>query len=84
MNSMKAPKILPWIAKRAGINEAVALKLWRRAAGEAALIVGNCDSSDFYRFSVLPLFHHFVKKSRQTMIVPYNKKKRIIGKLNVK
>jgi hypothetical protein len=27
-------------------------KLWRRASGEAALIVGNHDSSDFFRFSV--------------------------------
>lgn len=52
MNSMNAPKILPWIAKRAGISKAVALKLWRRAAGEAALIVGNHDSSDFFRLSV--------------------------------
>ncbi len=52
MNSMNAPKILPWIARRAGINDAVALKLWRRAAGEAALIVGNHDSSDFFRLSV--------------------------------
>ena len=49
---MKAPKMLPWIAKRAGIGEALALKLWRRAAGEAALIVGNHDSSEFFRLSV--------------------------------
>ncbi len=49
---MKAPKILPWIAKRAGIGEELALKLWRRAAGEAELIVGNSDSSDFFRLSV--------------------------------
>ncbi|MCK6405319.1 MAG: hypothetical protein L6Q60_04790 [Rhodocyclaceae bacterium] len=49
---MRAPKILPWIAKRAGIGEALALKLWRRAVGEAELIVGNRDSSDFYRLSV--------------------------------
>ena len=46
---MRAPKILPWIAKRAGIDEALALRLWRRAAGEAELIIGNHDSSDFYR-----------------------------------
>ena len=52
MNSMNAPKILPWIAKRAGIDEALALRLWRRAAGEAELIIGNHDSSDFYRLSV--------------------------------
>lgn len=49
---MKAPKILPWIAKRAGIKEAVALKIWRRAAGEAAQVVGNHNSSDFYGLAV--------------------------------
>ncbi|MBK8524233.1 MAG: hypothetical protein IPL58_08945 [Betaproteobacteria bacterium] len=49
---MKAPKLLPWIAKRAGVHEAVALKLWRRATGEAAMIVGNHDSSDFFRLSI--------------------------------
>jgi len=52
MNNMNAPKILPWIAKRAGIGEALALKLWRRAVGEATLVVGNHDSSDFFRTSV--------------------------------
>lgn len=49
---MRAPKILPWIAKRAGIGEALALKLWRRAAGEAALIVGDNQSSDFNRLAI--------------------------------
>ena len=35
MNSMSAPKILPWIAKKASISEELALKLWRRAVSEA-------------------------------------------------
>lgn len=49
---MKAPKILPWIAHKAGISEELALKLWRRAAGEAAEMTGCCDSSDYYRLAV--------------------------------
>ena len=49
---MRAPKILPWIAKRAGVDERLALKLWRRAAGEAELIIGNHDSSQFHHLSV--------------------------------
>lgn len=49
---MKAPKILPWIARRTGISEDLALKLWRRAAGEAEELVGCCDSSDYYRLAV--------------------------------
>jgi len=49
---MKAPKILPWIAHKAGIGEALALKLWRRAAGEAEELTGCCNSSEYYRLAV--------------------------------
>ena len=49
---MKAPKILPWIAHKAGIGEELALKLWRRAAGEAEELTGCCNSSDYYRLAV--------------------------------
>ncbi|WP_300451976.1 hypothetical protein [Accumulibacter sp.] len=49
---MKAPKILPWIAHKTGISEELALKLWRRAAGEAEVMTGCCDSSDYYRVAV--------------------------------
>lgn len=49
---MKAPKILPWVAHKTGISEELALKLWRRAAGEAEGMTGCRDSSDYYRLSV--------------------------------
>jgi hypothetical protein len=49
---MKAPKILPWIAHRAGIDEQLALNLWRRAAGEAEEMCGCCNSSDYYRLAL--------------------------------
>jgi hypothetical protein len=49
---MKAPKILPWVAHKAGISDALALKLWRRAAGEAEELTGCCNSSDYYRLAV--------------------------------
>ncbi|MBA4092859.1 MAG: hypothetical protein C0489_02110 [Candidatus Accumulibacter sp.] len=49
---MKAPKILPWIARKAGISDELALKLWRRAAGEAEELVGCCTSSDYYRLAM--------------------------------
>ena len=52
MNSMNAPKILPWIAKRAGISEALALKLWRRAAGEAEFLTGQTEGSEFWGLAV--------------------------------
>lgn len=46
---MKAPKLLPWIANKNGITEQHALSLWRRAAGEAEVRTGCCNSSDYYR-----------------------------------
>lgn len=49
---MQAPKILPWIARKAGISEALALKLWRRAAGEAEELTGCSNTSDYYRLAV--------------------------------
>jgi len=51
-NTMKAPKILPWVANKTGIREELALKLWRRAAGEAEAMTGCNDSSDYYRLAV--------------------------------
>ncbi len=49
---MRAPKILPWIARKAGIKDELAVKLWRRAAGESEALTGCCDSSDYYRLAV--------------------------------
>jgi hypothetical protein len=54
---MKAPKILPWVAHKAGISEALALKLWRRSAGEAEELTGCCNSSDYYRLAVERFIH---------------------------
>lgn len=45
---MNAPKILPWIARKAGIDDTLALKLWRRAAGESEQLCGNCQSAEYY------------------------------------
>ena len=49
---MKAPKILPWIAKKAGISEELALKLWRRAAGEAEQLTGKANGSEYWGLAV--------------------------------
>ncbi|WP_301103056.1 hypothetical protein [Propionivibrio sp.] len=53
---MKAPKILPWIASKAGISEELALNLWRRAASEAEALTACCTRSDYYRLTV----EHFI------------------------
>ncbi len=49
---LKAPKILPWIAKKAGISEALALKLWRRAISEAEYLTGKADGSAYWSLAV--------------------------------
>ena len=49
---MKAPKILPWVACKAGISEELALRMWRRAAREAAELTGCCTSSEYYRLAI--------------------------------
>jgi len=53
---VKAPKILPWIARKAGLNDEAALKLWRRAAGDSERLWGCCDSADYYSAAVA----HFI------------------------
>ncbi len=52
MNSMKAPKILPWIAKKAGISDELALKLWRRAVSEAEYLTGKSEGSEYWGLAV--------------------------------
>ena len=45
---MKAPKLLPWIAKKAGISEELALKIWRRALSEAEYLTGKADGAEYW------------------------------------
>ena len=52
MNSMKAPKILPWIARKAGISDELALKIWRRSVSEAEYLTGQQAGSEFWGLAV--------------------------------
>lgn len=52
MNSMNAPKILPWIARKAGISDELALKLWRRAVSEAEFLSGKTEGSAYWGLAV--------------------------------
>lgn len=49
---MRAPKLLPWMARKAGLSDELALKLWRRAAGEAESLHGCCDSPGYHAATV--------------------------------
>jgi hypothetical protein len=46
-NSMNAPKMLPWIASKAGISDELALKLWRRAVSEAEQLSGKTEGAEY-------------------------------------
>lgn len=52
MNRMKAPKILPWIARKAGITDELALKLWRRAISEAEYLTGQAEGSEYWSLAI--------------------------------
>src|SRR5574343_4048 len=49
---MKAPKFLPWIARKAGISDALALKLWRRALSESEYLTGSTSSPEYWGMAV--------------------------------
>ena len=51
-NTMNAPKILPWIARKAGITDELALKLWRRAASETEYLTGKSSGSEYWGLAV--------------------------------
>ena len=51
-NSMNAPKILPWIARKAGISDELALKLWRCALSEAEYLTGKAEGSAYWGLTI--------------------------------
>ncbi len=51
-HNLTAPKILPWIARKAGISDELALKLWRRAVSEAEFLTGKAEGSNYWGLAV--------------------------------
>ena len=49
---MQAPKILPWVARKAGITDGEALDAWKHALAEAAVQVGARSGATFHRVAV--------------------------------
>lgn len=49
---MQAPKILPWVARKAGITEGEALNAWQHALAEAAVHAGARSGATFNRVAV--------------------------------
>ncbi|HEY5762869.1 MAG TPA: hypothetical protein VIS73_06650 [Rhodocyclaceae bacterium] len=47
-----APKLLPWLARRAGVSNELAHRLWRRAIQEAAAIAGSDHSAEYHAVAI--------------------------------
>lgn len=48
----RTPKMLPWLARKAGISEARAEKLWEDAIRHATARNGRVDDADYWRVAV--------------------------------
>ncbi|MBS0353473.1 MAG: hypothetical protein JSR83_06175 [Proteobacteria bacterium] len=49
---MNEPKLLPWMARRAGIDLDEARELWQRAFSEASALTGEQSSAAFHGLTV--------------------------------
>jgi len=63
------PKILPWIAKKNSISEELTAKLWRRASGEIAGLLGNTETPELHK-RTLERFLDLVEAESANLVVP--------------
>ena len=66
---MRTPKLLPWIARKQGISDALALQLWRRACSELGNLI---DLEESPQCSGLAL-HYFLD-----LVASENHRRRIL------
>ena len=59
----KTPKVLPWIARKAGISDEQAEALWREAVCRSTLQIGRGGNSDYYR-AVMERLHELVAREK--------------------
>lgn len=48
---MKAPMILPWLAKKWGVSQTRTLELWKHACQEADEAIGKEKTSAYWKFA---------------------------------
>ncbi len=48
----RPPKLLPWLARRAGVSDERAVELWRQAVDEAGTGTSTIDESAFWKRSM--------------------------------
>ena len=49
---MKSPKILPWLARKAGISDARTEALWHKAVRHATLTTGWVNTPEYWRVAM--------------------------------
>jgi hypothetical protein len=59
----KTPKLLPWIARKAGISDEQNTTLWSKAMRRAALQNDTCPNSDHSR-SAMQHLHELLERER--------------------
>jgi hypothetical protein len=63
MTETNAPKILPWVARKAGISDEQAEALWREAVLQATLEIGRVGNADYYR-AITERLHELVERGK--------------------
>ena len=60
---MQTPKMLPWIASRAGISPEHAISLWQKASQEARIMCGCSNNADYFA-CVMEGFRRLVRREQ--------------------
>lgn len=63
MTETRTPKILPWLARKAGISNERAEALWREAVCHATVQIGRAGNPDYYR-AVMKRLLELVERER--------------------
>ena len=63
---MKTPMILPWLARKAGVSDARAEKLWADALRYATVKTGWVGTSEYWRVAVERVVELLERESVQT------------------
>lgn len=66
---MKAPKLLPWYAQKAGVSLERAEQLWRKAVRNATADTGWVGNSEYWG-AAMHEFRHLLDAERATFCTP--------------
>ncbi len=67
---MNTPKLLPWLARKAGISEERATVLWRKAVREATAETGWVGNAEYWG-AAMANFQRLLGEERDTLCTPH-------------